>query len=460
MGDLFTMLSSAARALDAQRYGLDVTGQNIANVNTPGYARRMIQFAEVPPRDLWSAGGGVDVLAVTAARAPLLEGRLRQQTPAGARESAVAEHLKILETGLGLPGASVDAALSRFYNAYGALAVNPVSSPARQQVTVEAQALAVAFREMAGRFVAARQGADVELRDAMSEVNALAREIADLNAQVVEPNTVAIETLRDRQTLALSALTELIDINVIRRSDGAIDVSVGNGRALVVGTTVFELRPDSGPDGFATILTDGADVTTDITAEITGGRIGGLLQIRDVLVPGYADQLDALAFAVATDVNALTTAGFDLTGNAGTALFVPPAGVAGAARNMTVNAAVLADSRLVVAASAPTAGNNGVAAAIAALQDSAMSGGSTTPVDAWSELVYRVSTDARSAIESARSHDEILQQLRNLRDQVSGVSLDEEAAWLMRFQRAYEANAKYFTVADEALELLINLVRT
>src|SRR5882757_3007761 len=108
------MLNVAARALDAQRYGLDAAGQNIANVNTPGYTRRSVVFAEVPPPDAWSAGGDVDVVAGTAARAPLIEARLRFEQPASAAEGAIAEQLAVVEMGLGQPGASLDAALARF----------------------------------------------------------------------------------------------------------------------------------------------------------------------------------------------------------------------------------------------------------------------------------------------------------------------------------------------------------
>ena len=460
MADLFTMLGTAARALDAQRYGLDVTGQNIANVNTPGFARRTITFAEVPPRDAWSAGGGVDVVAVTAARAPLLEARLRQEQPAGARERAIADELAVIDRGLGLPGASLDGALSRFYNSYGTLAQNPISGPARQQVNAEAQGLTTAFRDIANRLAGARQAADGTIRDILDQVNALARELASLNAGLTEPGSYTAESLRDRQSVALGELANLIDVNVIHRGDGALDVSIGNGRALVVGTHSFELSPESTPpDGFASILTDGADVTTDITAEITGGRIAGLLEIRDRLVPGYAAQLDALAYAVASDVNALTSSGYDLAGNPGVNFFVQPAAVAGAARLMAVAPAVAADPRVVVAAATPAPGNNNIANAIASLQDKLVSGGVARPVDAWGDLVYRVGADARSAGQAAKSHDEIAQQLTTLRDQVSGVSIDEEAAMLMRFQRAYEANARFFRLADEALDFLMDMVR-
>src|SRR3954468_13746131 len=111
MSDLFSMMNRAVRALDARRYGLDVAGQNVGNVNTPGYVRRTAELAESPPNDPFGPGGGVDVIAVTSARAPLVQTRLRHEEPAAAADKAVADHLQVLESGLGQPGSSLDAAL-------------------------------------------------------------------------------------------------------------------------------------------------------------------------------------------------------------------------------------------------------------------------------------------------------------------------------------------------------------
>jgi flagellar hook-associated protein 1 len=461
MSDLFTMLGIAARALDAQRFGLDVTGQNIANVNTPGYTRRSIDLAEVPPLDPQSPGGGVDVLGVRSARAPLIEARLRFEQPATAREQTIADHLAIVETGLGNAGTSLDALLTRFYNTYGALAQDPTSATARQQVVTEAQTLTRAFNDVAGRLGTAQRNADTELRASVSQVNELADQLADLNTAIIgagEDHDVS--ALRDQQSLALGKLAQLIDIGVVQRQDGGIDVTIGNGRALVVGGQSYGLTATSTTaQGFASIFSSGADVQTNITSEITGGQIGGLIQVRDVLVSNYANQLDQLAYAVATDVNTLARSGYDVNGTAGTDFFVQPAATAGAARLMAVSSAVASDPRLVVAAAVPTPGNNDIAKSIAALQGVAIAGTATTPIDAWGNLLYRVATDSHTASQLQASHLDVQQQLEQLRNQISGVSLDEEAAMLIRFQRAYEANARFFSVVGDTLDQLLALVR-
>jgi flagellar hook-associated protein 1 FlgK len=461
MSDLFSMLRIASRALDAQRYGLDVTGQNIANVNTAGYTRRSVVYEEVPPLDPWSPGGGVDVQALVAARAPLLEARLMFEQPGSSREGAIADHLAVLEANLGQPGASLDAALARFYNTYAQLAQNPISATARQQVIVEGQTLSRTFNERATGFNNAQLNADRELRDTVRQVNALASQIAEINAGISSAGPDNADGLLDQQSVALASLSELVDVTVTHNADGTIDVSVGSGRSLVVGANTFALTATfTAPQGFAQIISDGAAVPTDVTTEITGGRIAGLLQLRDVLIPQYQTQLDQLAYGVATDVNTLATSGYDLSGTAGVNFFAPPSGVAGAAQQMAVNSAVVADSSLVVASATTAAGNNDIARAIAALQDQPITGTTSRPVDAWGNLVYSVASDSRSATQARASHDQVIQQLKNLKDQISGVSIDEEAAMLLKFQRSYEANAKFFQVTDQALDLLMSLVRT
>jgi flagellar hook-associated protein 1 FlgK len=457
VADLFQMLGRATQALDAQRYGLDVAGQNIANVNTPGYVRRSVNLVELPPPDPSTPGGGVAVQSVDSARAPLVEARLRYEQPLAGRESAIAEQLAVVEAGLGQPGASLDAALSQFYNTYGALAQNPTSSTARQQVVVQGQSLSRAFNDMAARFDTVRHNADNDIRASVAQVNALAAQLADINKQIGQTDPQSAQGLLDQQSAVIKSLSTFVDLNVTTRSDNAVDVSIGNGRALVIGDTTFELRTAPQADGYLSLVSDGAAVPTDVTTEITGGRIGGMLQVRDTLMPQYTASLDQLAYSVSTDVNSVVSTGYDLQGHAGVDFFTAPAAVAGAARQMSVNAPVAADNGLVVASASTAAGNNDIANAVAALQDAPMTGSTAHPVEGWSSLVYTIGTDSSTAKQSSDSHTQVVNQLENLWDQTSGVSIDEEAAMLMRFQRAYEANAKFFQVVDGTIDLLMQL---
>src|SRR5690349_2605726 len=138
MSGLIGNLSSAARALEAQRYGLEATGQNIANVNTPGYTKREVLFAAVPGTTPTSPGNGVEVLALLATRDARIELRLLQERPAEQREAALAEALAVVETAIGLPGSTLDASLDQFFDSIGRLASDPTSVTARQEVLSQA----------------------------------------------------------------------------------------------------------------------------------------------------------------------------------------------------------------------------------------------------------------------------------------------------------------------------------
>ena len=459
MAGLFDSLQMAARALDAQRFGLDVAGQNIANVNTPGYARRQALLAAVPGVDRWSAGGGVEIEGLHAARDLRLEQRLQQERPAEQREAAIAGVLAVVETAIGKPGESIDRALNNLFDAFGRLAADPTSAIERQQTVQQGSELAGAFRDMVDRLSLARRDADAGVRAGVDEVNGLIERIAEINAALGKVNPAGSESLALRDDLgeALKSLSKFVDIDTIARADGGADVTFGNGRPLVIGENVYGLETAvGGPDGTTTILSQGMAVTS----EITGGQLGGLIHSRDVLIPGYVTRLDELAYGLAVQVNAAHRTGYDLAGNTNRDFFVAPAAVAGAASALAVDPALLASPSAVAASGGPTSpGDNTVARGLAALRDArVLSGGTATFGDAWSQLVYRVGTDSKSAQDEQRSRSEIVRQVELLREQVSGISLDEEAMMMMKFQRAYEANARFFQAIDQTLDTLMQAV--
>lgn len=455
MSDLYASFAAAARTLDAQRMGLDVVGQNIANVNTPGYARRTVDLAEVPPYSRFSAGGGVEVAAVRSMRDLLLEARLWLETPAEQREAAIADSLSVVETGIGLPGASLDGTLTAFFDAFAQLADDPTSSTARLGVLREGDAIAQAFHGLAGQFDTARWDANIRIRAAVDEVNRLAQQIAVLNGSIIGRSSSETLSLRDQQLALVNSLSELVDVSIVHRPDGALDVTVGNGRALVIGDNAYSMAVVAGSDGLFGL----ASQDTVVTSEVTGGRIGGLLQVRDGLIPAYAERLDRLAFAFTAQVNALHQAGFDLDGESGASFFVELASEAGAASAVSVDPAIASDPRAVAAAGVSSGGDNQVARSIAALREGrVLSGGTATFIEAWSEIVYRVGQDSLAAQQERLSRAEIVQQVQALRDAVSGVSLDEEAVMMLKFQRAYEANARYFQSVDSTIAVLMEMI--
>jgi flagellar hook-associated protein 1 len=459
MSGLFGMLSTTSRALDSQRYGLDVTGQNIANVNTPGYARRSVVLGAVPPADQrMNAGGGVEVTKLRSIRDGFYDRRVLQEVPFEQREGAIVDSLSLVEAGLGTSGASIDARLSQFFSAWGELSEAPTSSTARSAVVAQGQALASQFNDTAQRLTEATQQTDARVRTTIDDVNSLARQIASLNERISSSGASGTLTLQDEQKLALKQLSELVDIDTIENADGTVQVSYGLGRPLVISNVTYEMRVVNEPvSGLAQIYHD----TSNATGEIRGGKLAGLLQTRDTLIPAYRNKLDTLAYEVVQQVNTLHDAGFTQSGVDAPVFFQPLASATNAAASLAVNAAVVSDPSLLAAASVTgTPGDNTQARALANLRDARpMNGGTTTFGDFWTELVYQAGQDRSIAETEQKTRGEVVRQIENLRDSVSGVSLDEEAASMMKFQRAYEANARFFSIVNQTLDVLLGMGR-
>jgi len=190
----------------------------------------------------------------------------------------------------------------------------------------------------------------------------------------------------------------------------------------------------------------------DITASLQSGKLGGLLYVRDTLIPSYQNQLDTLAENVITRVNATQTAGTDLQSPSTSPtlnLFNPVATTAGAAAAFSVNATVAADPRDIAAGKSGNPGDNANALDLAALQfQKFLAAGTETFSEAMGSIQFKVGADSQSAKDQLGTNQAILTQLENSRDSVSGVSLDDESIDLLRFQRAYQAAAKYISVID------------
>ncbi len=456
MAGLFDSLSIATSALTAYNAGLDTVGQNIANINTPGYSRRTVAFAERPPADMLSAGRGVDIVAIQAYRDSLLEARTGHEQAGLSHDSALVDGLSQVEAAIGLPGSSLDADLDAFFTSFSQLATDVTSSSARDSVVRQGQQLAQGFNALSDRLSELQRSTDTSIRDTVTQINGLASQIATLNGQIANGGP-GVETLKDQRSTLLQQIQGLADVSVLSRPDGAVDVSMAQGQALVVGANVYAIDVQStSPSGFASLhLGD-----FDITSQVTNGQLGGLLALRDTVITGYQTGLDQLAYDVATQVNTVHQTGYDANGDAAGAFFAPLAGVAGAAKAIAVDAAVAADSGLVAGSGTGAPGDNQTARALADLRNSrVMSGGTATAAEAWSNLVYRVGSDLAGVQASSTTREAVVRQLQQMRDQASGVSLDEEAATMLKFQRAYEASARFFTTVNATLDALMGMVQ-
>jgi flagellar hook-associated protein 1 FlgK len=195
---------------------------------------------------------------------------------------------------------------------------------------------------------------------------------------------------------------------------------------------------------------------TDVTANLTAGKLAGLIKVRDQTIPSLLLDLDTLASGLSNALNAAHATGFDLSGNPGGNLFAPPPlALSGAAAAMSV---AISDPTLIAASSDGSSGSNGNLDVLSAVRTQAVARGQN-PTDFYAGLVFHVGSDVANSSAEAEAAGLILHQLENQRSAVSGVSLDEEAANLVRFQRAYEAAARVVATINDLTDIAINLGR-
>ena len=460
MWSLFDSLEIGKKSLAAQQAALQVTGNNIANVNTPGYHRQraVLEPTSPVPTLIGDLGTGVTVSQVISVRDQFLELRISQATQNVSMQDTMAAFLKQVGTTFDTEDSGIQEGLSRFFNSFTVLATDPASSPLRYGVLSAAQDVATSFRNTARQLIEIQSQANSAAEETVHHINELTARIGQLNTQITiaEAGGHEAATLRDERSSAIQELAASIDIHYYEAEDGTVNVSTAGGDSLVTAGFVSEVRTETQPpNGFI-----GAFVgTREITDSVRGGKLGGLLEVRDRLIPAYQQELDALAAQIIAQVNAAHAAGTDLqtpSTSPAANLFVPAASVAGAAAAFSVNPTVAADVRYIAAGQSGSPGDNSNALAIAALAfQKTLAGGTQTFSESFAALQFEVGTDEQSATLQSGIGNAMLTQLENSRDSYSGVSLDEEATDLIRFQRAYQAAARYVSVIDQLTEELL-----
>ncbi len=454
----FSAFEIGRRALNANQFGINITGQNIANINTPGYSRRRVQMAESTTAHIggYRVGTGVTVQGVQSFRDNLIQSRIQTETGIAGRLTAFRDSLAPVETALqGSENGGLQNALGAFFGSFRDLDANPNSTSLRAIVAQKGAGLASAFQSTRTKLDAARTDADSALRSTVGQVNTLSEHIANLNNEIRNADSVGGDSsaLRDQRSELINQISEFAGVHQTENSDGTINITIGEGRALVSGDHAFTLQAGNAPPlGLATITLDGQPATFD------EGRIRGL-QDAITETTSQIDSLDSLAASVVQRVNTLHTSGTDLDGNTGTNFFntTPPVNAA----NISVNPAITANPRLVVASAATQPGQNGTIAGEIAnlLTDPNSTAGSRT--GSFSSIFGSMLSEAGEHLNSAESDLEtqaaIIAQATAQRDAVSGVSLDEEAINLLQYQKAFEAAARFIKVADEMTQTILSL---
>ncbi len=460
MSTFSSILNIGRSALQTQQKAITVTGNNIANVNTPGYTRQRVELANDVAVDSTPGqmGGGVKVTEVRRLYDRFITGEIRgesQELGEWEARKQVQDRLEVVFNETDDDG--LNKAMSEFWNAWQDLAENPGGTVERANLVSRAQDMTDRFRNMADDLDSIASEVEGRIDQAVSDINETALEIARLNKDIRRAENLGQtpNDLKDQRDEALKKLSGLADVSV-SENGSVIDVTLG-GETLVDGDTAWELSYD-GSD-FA-VTDPGSGTSTPIAHDdIDSGTLGGLLTMKNDVIPDYRNRLDDMALTVINEVNAQHAAGRGLDNTTGVAFF--DSATATPAADMRVSQNIVDDPRLIAAAGAAESppGGSGNALAIADLAyRPTMSGGTETFSDYYTGLVADVGNDTRGADSRYELQQTSMMQLEAYREEVSGVSLDEEMVNLVQFQNAYAAAAKLISTTDEMLDTLVNMV--
>lgn len=458
MSSLRGLLDTARSALLAHQRAIQLTGSNIANVNTEGYSRQRLDLASRAGQRLGGIGAGVEPVAVRRLRMESFDRSFRSEQSGLGMANMRDLHLAGLESVMGEPGSSgLGDALNAFWTAWSDLSNEPTESSYRQTVIEAGHQLAGRFHQLNGQIAAQQQDINNEVERTGSEINRLATSIADLN-QAIRQSELAGDSaadLRDQRDLLVDELSLLVDLDAAEDEQGTFRVWVG-GRALVDGTHVSQIEHALNTDQDGTVRSELRWSDTGSLLRTPSGELAGLYDVRDRVLAERLVQLDELADALVRQVNELHAEGYDLNGNSGVAFF--DAGSGGAA-GIAVRALLLEDPDRLAASVDGGSGNGDQAARIAELASQgldALSGHSLE--EAWSLMVSATGAERRSASLEFEAQQSFVSNLDSRRQAVSGVNLDEELTLMMSQEQAYAAAARVVSVADELMQTVLGLV--
>ena len=326
----FFGLDIATRALQTQQTLVDITNQNIANANTPGYSRQSgtVVATAAYPIPVFSSSGqpgqlgtGVEVSTVTRARDTFADVQIRQQYAQQGRWNARQSALAQVEAAVNEPSSTgLNSQLTAYWNSWQQLSNNPSDPSARVAVVQQGQALAQAFNSQSTQLRQQQGDLDTQVGQTVTNINDYANQISQINVQIsqVEAGGMHANDLRDQRDVLLDKLSSLVNISTTESADGQDTVYV-NGHQLVDRNEVHPMVANLSPGVAATVTWQ--DDNTSVNLASAGGQLQGLYEARNTDVGGQLSQLNQLASRVITEVNSVHTSGVGLDGKGGQVFF-------------------------------------------------------------------------------------------------------------------------------------------
>lgn len=474
MARIWSMMDIGKRSMMNSQTALQTVAHNVANKSTEGYSRQRVDFKTNDPVSdgRLRLGTGATPGTVTRINNQYLEKQIQRETNTLGYNNGRADLLGRVEQVYNEQETDgLSKQVTNFFNSLRELSNNPESLATRTMVKENGQAMANAFHHVSGQLRKIQKDADFRIKEKITEINQLTTEISSLNEKIaqVEVQGSPANDERDRRDLLLKKLGQKINIRYAEGKSGELTITAGNTAVLVSGNSHRDLTVEETPgrdgkrQGNVDIFYKSTDNSTpvNVTKQMTGGEIGGLLNVRDKTVNQNLHQLDNMAYHLATEINRAHVQGYDRYNQKGQVLFEVPLDGTDAAETIALNGNIARDVGLIAAAGQPDApGDNRIANIMSSVEyKPVMEKGSTTIGDYYSTMVGEVGVEAQRANSAQASQKDIVSQLKNIRESLSGVSLDEETTKMIEFQKGFQASARLIRTADEMMDTVLNLKR-
>lgn len=463
MVSTFFGLEIARSGLSAQQTALNTTGHNIANANTPGYSRQRVNMEASPAYTAASIvtymgpaqmGTGVMAGSIERLREAFLDLQYQGENKNLGEYTATTDTLEKIETIMGEPSdTGFRSVMDQFWNSWQKVSQPSSGYSTREFVIQQGHALAENFNFIDRELKSLQQDVDSQIQTRAEQMNTIVTQIADLNRQIMDvvPHGYVPNDLYDKRDVLIDQLSNMLDIEVTRndyvasdgkKSPGTVDIKLKNPSTdLVVGNDAADIKAgDSGTlanDGTRHgIFVNGTEIEPD------AGEIYGLLKSRDTTIASYMNKMNDLANAIITQVNSAHGTDFftgDSAGNMGVAITDPND-----------------------VAKSSTPGDNSIALAVYNLKTTAQTIGtgagavSASFDDFTRGMITTLGIETEKAQRMKENTTNLLKEVDNRRQSVSGVSLDEEMSNMIKFQHGYNAAARTMTAMDEMLDKIIN----
>jgi flagellar hook-associated protein 1 FlgK len=484
------LLGIGKSGLFASKKALEVTGHNLSNVNTEGYSRqKVLQSTAIPV----STGGfiqgtGVKVDGINRINDEFLDKRLNTAVSSSKFYEARSEHLDQVEGIFNeVDNEGLNQILNKFFNSFRELANQPENETIRSVVRDNAGLVVKDFRRIRETLDFQAKSIDRKITTSVSDINQILTHVADLNGKIANIESQQGESgdLRDQRDISLKNLSEHFKIHTYTDEKGRYVITAQGIGTLVTGLHVQELavisknklNSSNNMNGSVEVVLKDRPSQT-ITDKFSGGSLASVIKVRNEDLKKLQDEMDGIAFQFTTSVNAIHRQGFvnrhinigvdgtpvkmDPKGlTTGIDFFAQPLEVDGASGSIDLSDAVKSDLSNISAALAPNApGDNRVAIAISKLQHERISGEeSVTLEEKYLQTIGSIGLETGKARLDAEQSNGLLAQANSIRERLTGVSIDEETANMVRFQHAYEASAKMMQASDEMFKTILELKR-